>query len=119
MKLLIILLFSISQCLAIDVTPIQKGDPAPQDGFFIDSPNMKEIREINEKKKLLEKENIQLKDLAVINEQRVDTYKDYAKKSEEQLGWEKTKGNFKGVGGFLLGVLATSVAAYAAIRVSK
>ena len=119
MKLLLIFLISISQCYAIDVTPIKKGAPAPKDGFFVDSENMKEFRKINEDKKVLERKVIKLEDLAVINEQRVETYKKLSQESEDQLRWEKTKGNAKGIGGFLIGVLATSVAAYAAIRISK
>jgi len=119
MKLLLIILLSISNCFAIDVTPIKKGEPAPANGFFIDQPNIKKMRKINEDKKVLERKVTKLEDLAVINEQRVETYKKLSQESEDQLIWEKTKGNFKGVGGFLVGVLATSLAAYAAIRIAK
>jgi len=119
MKILIILLISISQCLAIDVTPIQKGEKAPANGFFLDTPNMKEVRQINEEKKVLKKENVTLKDLNSINESRVDTYRKLSEESEKALSWERTKGNGKGIVGFVVGVIATSVAAYAAIRVSK
>ena len=119
MKLLLIILLSISNCFAIDVTPIKKGEPAPANGFFIDQPNIKKMRKINEDKKVLERKVTKLEDLAVINEQRVETYKKLSRESEDQLRWEKTKGNFKGVGGFLVGVLATSLAAYAAIRIAK
>lgn len=119
MKLLLIILISISQCSAIDVVPIDKGAKAPSKGFFVDTENMKEFRKINEEKKLLKKENITLKDLSVINEQRIETYKKLSEESQKELSKEKTKGNFKGIGGFLVGVLAASVAAYAAIRASK
>lgn len=119
MKLLLIFFVTISQCFAIDVTPIKKGESAPQDGFFVDAENMKALRKINEEKKILTKENIKLKDLALINEQRIDTYKEFAKKAEDHASWEKTKGNFKGMGGFIIGVLATSVAAYAAIKATE
>lgn len=119
MKLLLIILLSISSCFAIDITPLKKGEPAPAQGFFVDSANMKELRKINEQKKLLERENVTLKDLGEINEQRIGTYKKLAQESEKQLIREKTKGTFKGIGGFILGVAATSVAAYAAIRFTR
>ncbi len=119
MKLIIVLLFSISTCFALDVTPIKKGEQAPSNGFFVTTESMKELRKINEEKKILEKENITLKDLSVINEKRIETYKKYAEESHKQASWERTKGSFKGAGGFILGVLATSLAAYAAIQVSK
>jgi hypothetical protein len=119
MKILLIILFSITNCYAIDVTPVKKGDIVKTDGFHIDQPNMKKLRKINEDKKVLEKKVTKLEDLAAINEQRVETYKKLSQESEDQLRWEKTKGNFKGIGGFLVGVLATSLAAYAAIRISK
>lgn len=119
MKFLLVLLTSINLCFALDVTPVKKGDPSPSDGFFVTTESMKKLRKINEEKKILEKENITLKDLSVINEKRIQTYKMYAEESHKQASWERTKGNFKGAGGFVLGVLATSLAAYAAIRVSK
>lgn len=119
MKILIILLFSISHCFALDVTPLKKGELAPSDGFFVTSESMKKLRKINEEKKILEKENITMKDLAVINEKRIVTYKMYAEESHKQASWERTKGNFKGVGGFLVGVLATSLSMYVAVKVVK
>lgn len=119
MKLLIILLISISQCFAIDVTPLKKGEVAPKDGFFVDTENMKQLRKINEDKKVLEKKVVKLEDLAAINEERVGAYRKLSEESQKQLRWEQTKGSFKGVGGFVIGVLATSLAAYAAIKVVK
>jgi hypothetical protein len=119
MKYLLILCFLIQSAFAIDVTPIEKGAPAPEKGFFITAEALKEMRAINERKKLLEKENIQLKDLAVLNEARIENYKKLAEETQAQLRIEKTKGTFKGVGGFALGVLATSVAAYAAIKATR
>lgn len=119
MKILLIILLTISQALCIEVTPMSKGDKAPKQGFFIDTENMKEMRKINEKKKLLEKENVTLKDLAVINEKRVEVYKERADETEKHLTKEKTKGNIKGVLGFILGVAATSLAAFAASKAIK
>ena len=119
MRLLIVLLFCITQVFAIDVQPIKKGHKAPEDGFFVNPPNMKKLRKINEDKKILEKENLKLKDLSAIQDQQIDNYRELSKESQKELRKEKTKGNFKGIGGFVLGVLATSLAAYAAIRVTR
>ena len=119
MKLLLIFLLTLSQAFAIDVQPITKGSPAPDDGFFVDQPNMKKLRKINEEKKLLEKENIDLRELSIVHETRIDNYKQMNTEVEKELRWEKTKGSLSGVGGFILGVLATSLAAYAAMQASK
>jgi hypothetical protein len=119
MKLILILFLCISQCFAIEVTPIKKDTKAPADGFFIEPPAMKEIRTINEEKKILRRENVKLIDLAVINEDRILTYKELSQESEKALRKEKVKSNLKGIGGFIIGVLATSLAAYAAIRSTK
>lgn len=119
MKIILIIILTITQAFAIDVDPIKKGQPAPYDGFIIDKDNIKEMRKINEEKKLLEKENIKLKDLSIINEERIENYKSFADDADKELRWEKTKGNMKGIGGFILGVVATSLAAYAAIKISK
>jgi hypothetical protein len=119
MKILLIFTFFLNYAYAIDVVPVKKGDTVQEDGFLVDPSGMKELRQINEDKKLLERKATKLEDLAVINEERIETYRKLSKETEDQLRWEKTKGNFKGIGGFVLGVLATSVAAYAAIRISK
>jgi hypothetical protein len=119
MKIILTLLLTISQAFAIDVQPIKKGSPAPNDGFFVDSENMKKLRNINEEKKLLEKENIDLRELSIVHETRIENYRQLNKDVEKELRWEKTKSNFSGVGGFIIGVLATSLAAYAAMQATK
>jgi hypothetical protein len=119
MKYLLILCLFSTQTFAIDVTPVKEGDKAPQDGFFIDTPNMKELRENNENRKLLKRENVTLKELAIINEQRINVYKERGDEIEKHLSWQQTKGNIKGVGGFILGVLAASLAAFAVSKSIK
>jgi len=119
MKLLMLLLFTITSTFAIDVVPVKKGDLAPKDGFFVDAENMKKFREINEKKKNLEKQVATLEELGRIQEHRISIYSEMLVNTEKELHKEKFKSNLKGIGGFVVGVLATSVAAYAAIRVSK
>ena len=80
---------------------------------------MKELREINERKKLLEKENLTLKDIRVIQSEQISNYKEIEKELHKQVRKEKFKSDVKGIGGFVLGVLATSLAAYAAIKVTE
>lgn len=119
MKILLIILLTINSATAIDITPIKKGEPAPANGFFVDKKNIKKFREINENKKLLEQENGKLKSLnqLAINETKI--YKENYQEANRQVRVEKFKSDLKGIGGFLLGVLATSAAAYAAIRIAK
>lgn len=119
MKILLIFCLTISSAFAIDVNPIKKGEPAPRDGFFVDPENMKDLRQINEDKKRLEQQNLKLKDLSAVQNERIGLYKEEVKEQNKAIRKERTKGDIKGIGGFLLGVLATSVAAYAAIKVSK
>lgn len=119
MKIILLLSLIFNSVYAIDITPIEKDEKAPFSGFIIDKDNMKKFRQINEDKKNLEKETILLKDLAAIQEQRVDNLKEQNSLTEKELNREKFQSNLKGIGGFLIGVLATSLAAYAAIRVAK
>ena len=119
MRLILVFCLLISQAFAIDVIPMNKDDKAPEKGFFLNTANMKQVRTYNEERKLLKRENIELKDLAVINEKRVDNYRKYSDGLEKEIAWEKTKGGWKGIGGFVVGVIATSVAAYAAIRIAR
>ena len=119
MKLILIILFTINTAFALDITPVKKGFIIQKEGFFIDKTNMKELRQINEDRKVLDRKVAKLEDLAVINEQRVEIYKKLSQESEDALRWEQTKGNFKGIGGFIIGVLATSIATYAAIKIVK
>lgn len=104
---------------AIDVTPVKRGDKVPKDGFFVDTNNMKKFRKINEDKKTLEKKVVKLEELSIIKDQRIEVYQEMNKNSERAVSSERAKGNLKGIGGFIIGVLATSVAAYAAIQVTK
>lgn len=119
MKLLLILLLTLNQCLAIDITPIKKGEKAANDGFIISKEDMKQLRQINEEKKLLESQNIKLKDLAAVRDQRVKLYKEEVEYNYKALQKERTKGKINGVLGFAIGVLATGFASYAAIQATK
>lgn len=119
MRLLIILILTFSTAFAIDVKPIKEGDPAPKDGFFIDSENMKEIRQINEDKKRLELQKIKLEDLGRINEQRMTIYRTEAETAYKEASRAKLKGFIGTFGGFVVGVGLTGLAVYAATKVLK
>jgi hypothetical protein len=95
-----------------DMTLLKKGDPAPFDGIISDAAQMKEFRQINEDKKNLELQNLKLKDLSAIQDERVDIYKSELKSSESRSFW-------KSIGYFGLGVLVTSLAAKAAIESTR
>lgn len=119
MKYVLILCLSINLVFAIDVTPIKKGDPAPDNGFFVDNPNMQELRNINEKKKILEQKVVKLEELNVITEQRLGLYKEHTNTIERQVHKESLKGNLKGIGGFILGAVLTGLVGYATIQATK
>lgn len=73
MKLFIIAILLINTTFANEVTYIKKGDPAPENGYFITAPQEKKFREQNEENKKLTSINIQLKDLQVQQDARIDT----------------------------------------------
>ena len=91
---------------------VKKGDPAPFEGILVDQAQMKEFRQINEDKKNLELQNLKLKDLALINDERVDLYR-------KELSSSETKSLWKSVGYFALGVLVTGFAAKVAIESTR
>ena len=98
---------------------VKKGQKAPYSGLLADKKQMEQFREINEKKKLLEKQNIELKDLALTKDQRIkfhqenaDFYKQELRKQESRTFWAK-------VGYFALGVVVTGIAAKTAIEASR
>ena len=62
----------INTTFADEVTYIKKGDPAPENGYFITVPHEKKFREQNEENKKLLSINLQLKDLSVQQEKRID-----------------------------------------------
>lgn len=72
MKTFIIAILLINTTFADEVTYIKKGDPAPENGYFITVPQEKKFREQNEENKKLVSINIQLKDLQLQQERRID-----------------------------------------------
>ena len=118
-KIIILICLTITQCFAIDITPIKKGDKASYDGFLISSEEMKKLRQINEEKKLLEQKSIKLQDLAIIKDQRIKLYQEEIEYNHKDLRKAQNMTRVSGVLGFLVGVAATGLASYVAIKVTK
>lgn len=102
-----------------DMIVLKKGEIAPNDGILVDAAQMKEFRQTNEEKKLLNLENLKLKDLSDINSQRIDLYKEQVKQSTDALSSSERKGYLYNVGFFVLGVVITGFAAKAAIEATR
>ncbi len=112
MKLILAILISLNICFAQTIQPITKGESAPKSGYLVDK-KFAELATSNDKEvRLLRAKTASLKDLQVTQEEQVSLYKKRAEKAE-------TRGDLKGIGGFLLGVLATGLASYVAIKVSE
>ena len=116
MKILLILLLSFS-AFSIEITPVKKGETISRDGFFIDAKNMKELRQINEEKKNLEKQKLKLEQLGVIRESQLNIQRSDVLYLQKKVRKARSMGDLKGIGGFVLGVFGASLAAYAAIKV--
>lgn len=119
MFLLSILFSLVFNVYAIDITPIKKGDPSPNDGFFVDAENMKKFRIINEEKKVLEVKNLKLEDLNYVNEKRIEFYKSVADESRKETSKAHIKGFIGTIGGFTVGIAVTGMAVYLATKVIK
>lgn len=119
MKLLFLLLFSFSSLAQEPIRWVEKGHVVESGSFLVTPDQMKKFREINEKKKNLEKQVVTLQELQYINEDRIKVHKEINTELEKQVSKEQFKSGAKSIGAFILGVLATSAAAYAAIQVSK
>jgi hypothetical protein len=117
-SLLTLLTFSFN-VTAIDIVPLKKGDPAPSDGYFVSPVDMKQFRQINEEKKLLEEKEYTYKQLALTNEQQIDIYKRSSDFYQGEYSKEHYIGNLKGIGGFVLGSVLTFGATYVAIKAGK
>lgn len=118
MKYILIALLIVRLAHAEMIT-LDKGQIAPFGGVLVDAEQMKEFRQINEDKKNLELQNIKLKDLGVIQEQRIDLYKLEVQRVREDLSRSEKKAFWQSAGTFVLGVLVTGFAAKVAIEATR
>lgn len=118
MKYILIALLSINAATA-EMVVLKKGEAAPYDGILSDVAQMKEFRQINEDKKNLELQNLKLKDLAVVNEERIGLYRQQADLLNKELSKSEVRSFWKSVGYFTLGVLVTGLAAKVAIESTR
>ena len=98
---------------------VKKGDPAPFEGILVDGAQMKEFRQINEDKKNLELQNLKLKDLALVQDERVDLYRKQSESLNSELSKSESRSFWKSVGYFTLGVVVTGFAAKVAIESTR
>lgn len=106
MKILITLLLSLNICFAQQISPIKEGETAKHTGYLVDK-KFAEVATYNDKKIPLQEAKIDLLTrLGKIDKERAEDYKKRANKAE-------LRGDLKGIGGFLLGVLASSLAVFA------
>lgn len=117
----VVFIFSInpSRSRAEDMVVIKEGDTAPMDGILVSSERMKQFRQTNEDYKLLKLENLKLKDLSEINDQRIVLYKDHVKQVTDDLSRSERRRFWTNVGYFALGVVVTGFAAKVAIESSR
>lgn len=118
MKLLILFIISFN-LPAQTLTPLEKGQPAPYSGHLADKKAMENFRTTNEENKLLKQKEMKLEELQIIKDEKIKYYQTESEFFQKELRKEKVSGNFKGIGGFIIGVVATGVAAWAAIQVTK
>lgn len=118
MKILLILCL-LSSSLNAEMVKLDKGQSAPFDGILSDAAQMKEFRQLNEDKKNLEAQNIKLKDLALINEERVGLYRVQSELLNKELSKAETRSFWKSIGYFALGVVVTGMAAKVAIESTR
>lgn len=106
-------------CVQAEMIVLKKGDIAPSDGILVDAAQMKEFRQLNEDNKNLELQNVKLKDLGIIQEQRIDLYKQEVQRVTEDLSRSERKAFWQSAGTFVLGVIVTGFAAKVAIEASR
>ena len=95
---------------------LKKDQPAPFDGILSDSAQMKEFRQINETNKLLNQQNLELKNLSVLQNEKLDLYKSGLNSANLVIEKNEKYKFWTNIGYFTLGVLVTGIAAKAAIE---
>ena len=116
MRILFIVIVSLNLCHAQDIAPIRQGEPAPFDGYVIDKSMEKKVRQIKEDHKKQKELNVKMEELGVIQQSQVTVYKEQLTTLEKDNSTLRTNNNLSSIVYFGLGVLATSLAAYGAMK---
>ena len=117
---LIILCLVFSQLtFAGDIQSIKKGELSPFDGFVITKEFEKKARQTREESILVRRKNLTLKDLQVVNEGRIEFYKDNYKKAHKELQKEQFKSFWKTTFMFIGGIAVGAGVFYAASKVYR
>lgn len=122
MKYLSVCIISLSltfSCFGQKSEVLIKGMKAPFDGVLSDQDQMREYRKVNEQKELLGKENLKLKDLAAVQDQRIALYQEEIKVVKEDYRSLERRTFWTNVGYFALGVIVTGFAAKVAIESTR
>lgn len=125
MNLFLVLMLIPSISLA-QVSPIKKGESAPQDGFFITKEQEKKFRQMNEDKKKVEHQNLSLKDLQIkqeeksqILQERLDNRKKQAEDLKEQVEDLRTDTFFGRTVYFIGGLLTAGAVGYITLKYGR
>ena len=110
MSLLMLLITTNS--FAQDAIALNKGDIVPFSGNLIKTEKLQEFFKSHQKLPLVEAK-------LELEAQRNSLYKDRLRDTEKQLSRANLKGNLGTIGGFILGVVITSVAAKAALESTR
>lgn len=106
--LTLIMCFSLSfSAIAGKLEIVKEGQPAPYDGLLADQDQMKEFRQINEEKKLLEEKTEKQEQLSKIKEVETTYYKENLEKTREELDRQEKRAFLTGVAFFVGGILMT------------
>ena len=111
-----VLLLASSLSFGQNVTSVKKGFVVEQDGFFVTKSQMQEFVKTDKENKLLKEKIVSLEMLSTNYLDQISYHKDRANNLQKELDWSEAKGYFKTTGGFLVGVIITGFASYAAIR---
>jgi hypothetical protein len=117
--ILTVLLIWIDNLVYAEMAVMKRGDVCAFDGVLVDAPQMKEFRQINEDKKNLELQNLKLKDLSAVQDERVELYRRQAQSLNSELAKSESRSFWKSIGYFGLGVLVTGLAAKVAIESTR
>lgn len=89
------------------IQPIKRGDPSPVDGYVITKDFEKNLREINERNKILKEKEVALRQLGELKDLKMEYYKRESNSLHATLSKERMKTYLYFIGGVLLTGLVT------------